>query len=83
MINVEITRDQSESNSSLIRRFSKRLSGSNVIRKVKSLKAAERPQSHFKKKKSALKRLAKKTEFARLYKLGKISNAFGKTYRSR
>ena len=83
MINVEVKRDQNESNSSLIRRFSKRLSGSSVLRKAKSLKAAERPQSHFKKKKSALKRLEKQAELARLYKLGKISNVFGKTYRPR
>lgn len=69
---IEVQRDQNESNSSLLRRFSKKVQGSGIIRRVKSLKATERVQSHFKKKQSALKRLARRTEYEKLKKLGKI-----------
>ncbi|MCC6290502.1 hypothetical protein IT398_00270 [Candidatus Nomurabacteria bacterium] len=68
---IEVTREGNESNSSVMRRFSKRVQTSGVIRRVKSLKAAERPQSHYKRKKSALKRLKRRTEYERLKKLGK------------
>ncbi len=68
---IQVTREQNESNSSVLRRFSKRVQGSGIIRQVKSLRAAERPQSHYKKKKSALKRLTRRAEYERLKKLGK------------
>ena len=68
---IEVKRESSESNSSVMRRFSKRVQGSGIIRRVKSLRAVERPQSHYKKKKSALKRLTRRAEYERLKKLGK------------
>ncbi len=68
---IEIKREQGESSSSLLRRFQKRVQGAGIIRRVKSLKAATRAQSHYKRKKSALTRLARRTEYERLKKLGK------------
>lgn len=68
---IEVTREGNESNSSVMRRFSKRVQSAGIIRRVKSLKAAERPQSHYKRKKSALKRLTRRAEYERLKKLGK------------
>jgi ribosomal protein S21 len=68
---IEVVRDGNESNSSLLRRFQKRVQGSGIIRQVKSLKAASRTESHYKKKKSALKRLERSAAYERLKKLGK------------
>lgn len=68
---IEVKREQSESNSGVLRRFSKRVQGAGIIRLVKSRRASERPQSHYKKKKSALKRLTRRAEYERLKKLGK------------
>ncbi len=75
---IEVTRSQNESSTSLMRRFSKRVQGLNLIRKVKSLKAVERPKSPYKKKMDALKRLAKRTDMERQRKLGKIADVVGK-----
>ncbi len=68
---IEVVRDGNESNSSLLRRFSKRVQGSGIIRRVKGLKAATRTESHYKRKKSALKRIERSAEYERLKKLGK------------
>lgn len=69
---VEVQRESNESNSSVLRRFSKRVQSAGVIKRAKSLRYRARPQSHFKKKKSALTRLARKLSYERLKKLGKI-----------
>ncbi len=73
MIMIEVKRDQSESTSSVMRRFSKRVQGSGIIKKIKARKSLERPLSQYKKKKSALKRLARRADYERLKKLGKIA----------
>ena len=73
MITVEVTRDQSESSSSVIRRFSKKVLGASIIKKAKSLKSRERVVSHYKKKKATLKRINRRAEIERLKKLGKIA----------
>lgn len=75
MINVEVSREPNESSSSLIRRFSKRLQGSNVVRRAKGLKERERPLSGFKKRQRALKRLTRRAEIEHLRKLGKLPPA--------
>lgn len=72
MIMIEVERDPTESTASVLRRFNKRVQGLNLIRRVKGLKAKERPLSHYKKKKTALKRLVRRAEYERLKKLGKI-----------
>lgn len=72
MIRIEVKRDTTESSGSALRRFSKKVQGAGIVRKVKGLKASERPLSHYKKKKAALKRLARRNEYERLKKLGKV-----------
>lgn len=72
MINIEVKREANESSASLVRRFSKRMQGSNIVRRAKSLKSRERPLSSFKKRQKALKRLTRWAEIERLKKLGKI-----------
>ncbi len=80
MITIEVTREPNESSSSVLRRFSKKVQSSNIIREVKALKAATRTQSHFKKKKSALNRLTRRAEIERLKKLGKLPSVPFKRY---
>jgi hypothetical protein len=69
---IEVQREPNESNASLIRRFSKRVSGAAIVPMVKKLKFHERELSPLKKKRSALKRLARQAEYRQLKKLGKL-----------
>jgi hypothetical protein len=57
---------------SLIRRFTKRVQGSGVIPRVRSIRYNQRKASPFKMKKSALVVLAKRKEYELLEKLGKL-----------
>lgn len=69
---VEVKKNNNENAISLIRRFTKRVQGSGVLRRVRGLRWAERKQSPFKTKKSALVVLAKRREYELLKKLGKL-----------
>lgn len=72
MINVEVEKTNNESNANLIRRFTKRVQGSGVLPRVRSLRYAERKASPYVKKKRTLKGLRARTERAKQIKLGKI-----------
>lgn len=71
-VNVEVQKMQSESNLSALRRFSKRVQGSGVLNKVRSIRYHSRSQSLFKRKQSKLTYLQRKAEMERLAKLGKL-----------
>ena len=81
MIRIEVHKGSSETNSNLMRRFSKKVKQSGILKEAKKGRYWERPQSPFKKKKSALHRLKKLKERRRLEKLGKIRNAYFKKAR--
>ncbi|MCC7469707.1 MAG: hypothetical protein IT284_01035 [Bacteroidetes bacterium] len=70
---IEIKKGGSESSASIMRRFSKRVRESGIIKAVKDNRYASRKPSEFVTKKNALKKLERRTEFARLKKLGKIA----------
>ncbi|MBI2047901.1 MAG: 30S ribosomal protein S21 [Parcubacteria group bacterium] len=72
-INVGVTKNANESNASLLRRFTKRMQGSGVLKFARANRYIERPQSKFKKKARALKRITKYKETAKLKKLGRIA----------
>ena len=72
MINVSVDRNQNESASSLIRRFTKRVQDSGILPRVRSLKEAERTLSSFKKKKAALESIKRRGDMEKLSKLGKL-----------
>lgn len=76
MMSIEVTRGSNESNTSVLRRFTKRVQGSGLVRRTRNLRFHLRSQSELKKKKDALKRLKRRAEFERLWKLGKIKNDF-------
>ncbi len=71
-VNVEVEKQNNENNTSLIRRFTKRVQGSGILPRVKSTRFREREPSKFKEKQQTLKRLEKRKERERLVKLGKI-----------
>lgn len=75
MISVEVSKKENETSSNLLRRFSRKIQSLNLIKRVRSNRYSSRPLSQFKKQKQALKKIEKKEEFQRLYKLGKIKNA--------
>lgn len=71
-INVKVEKQDSENNTSLLRRFTKRVQASGVLPRVKSIRFNSRPDSNLKKKRQTLKRIEKKKEREKLIKLGKM-----------
>lgn len=69
--NVEVTRTGSENPLSLLRRFTKRVQGSGVLPRVRSLRYKERNQSHYKTKKKTLNSIGRREKMNELIKLGK------------
>lgn len=57
---------------SLIRRFTKRVQGAGIIRRVKGSRYHERLKSKTKRKKSAIRRITKKETLAEQERLGLI-----------
>ncbi len=72
MINVEVNKNPNENNLSVIRRFTKKVQGSGVLPRVRSLRYSERILSHYKTKKNTLKNLNRKAEILEMIKMGKM-----------
>jgi ribosomal protein S21 len=68
---IEVKKNANENNMNLVRRFTRKVQESGIIRKVKSKRYNERNESKVKIKAGALKRLARRKEQERLLKLGK------------
>ena len=71
---VEVVKGANETSMSVMRRFSKRVSGSGIVRASRSRRYNERPKSELKKKNEAIKRMTKRSAYERLKKLGKIKD---------
>lgn len=69
---IEVRKNPNENNSSILRRFSRRIQESGIIRKVKGGRYNLRKESKLKIKNSALKRLGRRREIEKLRKLGKM-----------
>lgn len=72
MINVKVTANSNENGVSLLRRFSRRVQGSGILPKAKSLRFRNRNTSDFLKKKKRLNSISKKAQIERMIKLGKM-----------
>ena len=72
MGNVKVERGGNENNLSILRRFTKRVQGSGILRRVRNERYHSRTLSENVKKKQALKSLGKREKFEELVKLGKI-----------
>ncbi len=73
MINIEVTKNANENNIGIIRRFTKKVQGSGVLKKVRSKRYNQRNISLFNMKKKALNSIKKQEEREELIKMGKIS----------
>jgi len=71
-VNAEVVKAGSENNLSLIRKFTKRVQGSGILPRVRSIRYNSRKLSAYKVKKKTLKSIKRKKEVAELIKLGKM-----------
>ncbi len=78
MINVEVTKKNTENTTSLIRRFTKRVQGSGVLPRVRGIRYFKRSDSDFKKKKQTLRKIERRGQFEELYKQGKVEERKGR-----
>ncbi|OGI62472.1 hypothetical protein A2818_01070 [Candidatus Nomurabacteria bacterium RIFCSPHIGHO2_01_FULL_40_12] len=69
---IEIKKNSNENNSSVLRRFTRKIQESGIIRKVKGARYNLRKESKLKMKNSALKRMSRRLEIEKLKKLGKM-----------
>ena len=77
--NVEVTKNATENALSVLRRFTKRVQGSGVLPRVRSIRYKVRTQSHFKVKRSRLTLNERAETKATLIKLGKLKPEERKT----
>lgn len=71
--NIQVEKNSSESNASLLRRFTKRVQGSGILPRVRSIRYSSRKLSSYKVKAKKLSSLAKKAKIKELIKLGKMT----------
>jgi len=70
--NVEVSKNQNESTSNLIRRFTKRLQGAGIVPKSRNNRYHERGKSRNTVRRKRLKALKRKETYEELAKLGKL-----------
>ena len=73
MINAEVSKAGNENALSLLRKFSRRVQGTGLMRRMRAGRYRSRPTSKTVKKKQALKRIAKRVVIQQLIKEGKMS----------
>ena len=71
IINAEVVKNPGENAVSIIRRFTRKVQGSGVIQRKRSLRFSGRVQSHYKVKMRALTLMKRREAMAELVKLGK------------
>jgi ribosomal protein S21 len=71
-INAEVQKTDNETVVNLIRRFSKRVQGAQVILRVRANRYHSRPASRAVSRKQALKNIKRREEVVQLIKLGKM-----------
>ena len=72
MINVEVTRHGNENVGGLMRRFSRKMQSSGIVRRVRGLRYHKRNVSPAKKKKDALMRIERTEKYIEMYKEGRV-----------
>jgi ribosomal protein S21 len=69
---IQVTKNPNENNASILRRFSRKIQESGIVRNVKKNRYNLRQESKLKLKRSALKRMGRRKEIEKLKKLGKM-----------
>jgi len=70
MINVEVVKNSNENTGSVMRRFTKKMQGSGVLKRVRKLRYYKRNTSMAKRKKELLLKLKRQERYQELLKLG-------------
>jgi ribosomal protein S21 len=78
MINVEVERHGNENVGGLMRRFSRKMQSSGIVRRVRSLRYHKRNLSGAKQKKDALTRIDRTEKYTELFKEGRKMPEKGK-----
>jgi len=71
MINVEVQRHGNENVAGLMRRFSRKMQSSGVVRRMRGLRYHKRNESDAKQKKDALTRIERTEKYIELFKQGR------------
>ncbi len=71
--NIELQKNPSENNASLLRRFTKKVQGSGILPRVRSIRYSGRMLSPYKVKMQKLSKLTRKSEIDELIKMGKMT----------
>ena len=71
--NVAVEKTGTENNMGLIRRFTRRVQESGIVKRVRGIRYSDRNRSHYVKKKKTLEVIIRRAEREHLLKLGKIS----------
>jgi len=71
--NVQVEKNNNESSANVIRRFTKRVQNSGIIRRMRNNRYYARIKSENVRKESRLKKLVKKDAYDTMYKLGKTT----------
>jgi hypothetical protein len=69
---LKIIKHEKESSQNLVRRFSKRVKMSGLLRRARKNRFRKRVKSHNMQKKSALRREEKRKDYEKMIKMGKI-----------
>ena len=72
-INVEIKKGEKDNSLGVIRKFTKRVRGSGILNRLRSRRYSSGKISEYVKKKTTLKKIARKTKIEHLIKMGKMS----------
>ncbi len=72
-INAEVTKSGNESTLSVIRKFSRRVQGTGLVKNSRKTRYYERQKSKSVQKKRALKLIKRRAEFKQLVKEGKVA----------
>ena len=71
-VNAEVQKKPNQNSQNLIRRFTRRVQGTGLVRRVRSVRYAERNKSPYVVKKKKIGQLQKQVRVQQLIKLGKI-----------
>lgn len=74
-INAEVSKSGNESSLAVIRKFSRRVQGTGLVKTVRGQRYFERGKSKTVKKKRALKLIKRRADFKQLVKEGKVAEA--------
>jgi len=82
-INLEIEKNSNESNASMLRRFTKKVQGSGVLPRIRSIRYSKRKLSPYKVKMQRLTSISRKKDIEELIRMGKMADRNENQQRSR